>query len=96
MKFFQLTDTGFRSPVNMKIFENDIAKAVAMITPEATPYVENTYFYTVPELGKRQSILVSRELRKHSLLNNYTMERPCLFSSTQRLSKKYMEEKNNV
>ena len=27
MKFFHLTDTGFRESVNLKIYENDIASA---------------------------------------------------------------------
>ena len=92
MKYFQLTDTGFRKSVNLKVYENDIASAVAKVNPEAELFVENSYFYTIPELGKRESILVSRELRKQSSLNDYTMQRPCLLSSTQRLSKKQMEE----
>ena len=93
MKYFQLTDTDFRKSINLKIYEDDIASAVAKVKPEAQLFVETTYFYTIPELGKRESILVSRELRQKSGLNDYTLERPCLFSSTKRLSKKQTEEK---
>ena len=93
MKYFQLTDTNFRKSVNLKLYEDDIASAVAKIKPDAQLVVESNYFYTIPELGKRESILVSRELRKTSNLNDYTLERPCLFSSTQILTKKQMEEK---
>ena len=46
-------------------------------------YVEQDGFYTVPELGKRESILISQELRRNSELNEYTMQQPCLFNSTQ-------------
>ncbi|MBQ8281726.1 MAG: hypothetical protein IJZ25_04935 [Lachnospiraceae bacterium] len=94
MKYFQLTDTGFRKSVNLKLFEEDIASAVAKVKPDAQLFVKRDYFYTIPDLGKRESILVSQELRQKSSLNDYTLERPCLFSSTQRLTKKQQMEEN--
>ena len=90
MKFFHLTDTGFRESVNLRLYEDNIARAVAKVKPEAQLFVVENGFYTIPELGKRESILVSKELRQKSSLNDYTLQRPCLFSSTQRTIK--MEE----
>ena len=69
MKFFHLTDTGFRESVNLKIYEDDIASAVAKVKPDAQLFVVENGFYTIPELGKRESILVSKELRQKSSLN---------------------------
>lgn len=92
MKYFRLADTGFRNSVDLRIYEDDIASAVAKVKPNAQLFVESTFFYTIPELGKRESILVSQELRKKSSLSDYTMQRPCLFNSTQRITNQQKEE----
>lgn len=82
MKYFRLADKTYRDDVNLKLYEDDIAAAVAKVKPNAQLFVEHDGFYTIPELGKRESILVSQELRRTSGLNEYTMQRPCLFNST--------------
>lgn len=82
MKYFRLAEKAYRENVDLKLYEDDIAAAVAKVKPDAQLFVENDGFYTVPELGKRESILVSQELRRTSGLNEYTMQRPCLFNST--------------
>lgn len=92
MKYFRLADKGFRESVDMKLYEDDIASAVAKVKPTAQLFVEKDGFYTIPELGKRESILVSQELRRTSSLNEYVMQRRCLFSSTQRINNEQMEE----
>lgn len=89
MKYFRLADTGFRNSVDLR---DDIASAVAKVKPNAQLFVESSFFYTIPELGKRESILVSQELRKKSSLSDYTMQRPCLFNSTQRITNQSKEE----
>ena len=83
MKYFRLAEKAYRETVDLRLYEDDISVAVAKVKPNALLVVERDGFYTIPELGKRESILVSQELRKSSGLNEYTMQRPCLFNSTQ-------------
>ena len=83
MKYFRLAEKAYRETVDLRLYEDDIAAAVAKVKPNAQLFVEHDGFYTIPELGKRESILVSQELRRTSGLNEYTMQRPCLFNSTQ-------------
>ena len=83
MKYFRLADKAYRETVDLRLYEDDITAAVAKVKPDAQLFVECDGFYTIPELGKCESILVSQELRKNSGLNEYTMQRPCLFNSTQ-------------
>lgn len=92
MKFFRLADTGFRNSVDLRIYEDDIASAVSKVKPQSQLFVEATYFYTIPDLGKRESILVSQLLRQSSGLSDYTMQRSCLFSSTQRITNHQTED----
>lgn len=82
MKYFRLAQKAYRKNVDLKLYEDDIAAAVAKVKPNAQLFVNCDGFYTVPELGIRESILVSQTLRKTSGLNEFTMQRPCLFSST--------------
>ena len=82
MKYFRLAEKAYRENVDLRLYEDDIAAAVAKVKPDAQLFVEQDGFYTVPELGKRESILVSQELRRTSGLNEYTMQRSCLFNST--------------
>lgn len=82
MKYFRLAQKAYRKNVDLKLYEDDIATAVAKVKPHAQLFVEHDGFYTIPELGIRESILVSQTLRKTSSLNEFTMQRPCLFSST--------------
>lgn len=91
MKYFRLADKTYRENVDLKLYEDDIAAAVAKVKPSAQLFVEHDGFYTVPELGKRESILVSQELRRASGLKEYTMQRPCLFNSTQRINEQQEE-----
>lgn len=94
MKYFRLANKCYRNTVNLKLYEDDIASAVAKVKPGVQLFVESDYFYTIPELGKRESILVSQQLRKGGL-NDYTMNRPCLFNSTQQINKKSQMEDHN-
>ena len=84
MKYFRLAEKAYRETVDIRLYEDDIAAAIAKVRPDVDTqlFVEHNGFYTIPELGKRESILVSQELRRNSGLNEYTMQRPCLFSST--------------
>ena len=84
MKYFRLADMAYRKQVDLRLYEDDIASAVAKVKPNAELFVEHDGFYTIPQLGKRESIMVSQELRRNSGLNEYTMQRPCLFNSIQR------------
>ena len=72
MKYFRLADKAYRETVDLRLYEDDITAAVAKVKPDAQLFVECDGFYTIPELGKRESILVSQELRKNSGLNEYT------------------------
>ena len=92
MKYFRLADKAYRETVDLRLYEDDITAAVAKVKPDAQLFVECDGFYTIPELGKRESILVSQELRKNSGLNEYTMQRPCLFNSTQQYINDQQEE----
>lgn len=85
MKYFRLVDTAYRKQVDLRLYEDDIASAVAKVKPNAQLFVEKDGFYTIPELGKRESIAVSQELRRNSGLDEYTMQRPCLFNSIPRI-----------
>lgn len=82
MKYFRLAEKAYRETVDIRLYEDDIAAAVAKVKPNAQLFVDCDGFYTVPELGIRESILVSQELRRSSGLNEYTMQRSCLFNST--------------
>ena len=92
MKYFRLADKAYRETVDLRLYEDDITAAVAKVKPDAQLFVEFDGFYTIPELGKRESILVSQELRKNSGLNECTMQRPCLFNSTQQHINDQQEE----
>ena len=93
MKKFRLAEKAYRETVDLRLYEDDITAAVAKVKPDAQLVVERDGFYTVPELGKRESILVSQELRRTSGLNEYTMQRPCLFNSTQQRISIQQEER---
>ena len=92
MKYFRLADKAYRETVDLRLYEDDIAAAVAKVKPDAQLFVEQDGFYTIPELGKRESILVSQQLRQNSGLNEYTIQRPCLFNSTQQRINHEQEE----
>lgn len=92
MKHFQLADTNFRKSVDLTFYEEDICDAVNTVKPGTQVIVGPDYFTTVPELGKMESIQVSRLLRQGDL-KEYTMYRSCLFNSCQRVNEtKEMEE----
>ena len=95
MKYFRLAEKAYRESVDLRLYEDDIAAAIAKVRPDVDTqlFVEQDGFYTVPELGKRESILVSQELRRNSGLNEYTMQRPCLFNSTQQHINTEQEER---
>ena len=69
MKYFRLADKAYRETVDLRLYEDDITAAVAKVKPDAQLFVECDGFYTIPALGKRESILVSQELRKNSGVN---------------------------
>ena len=91
MKYFRLADAGYRKNVDLRLYEADIASAVSKVKPNAELFVEKDGFYTIPTLGKRESISVSQILRKNSNLYSYTMLRPCLFNSTEKILPKQEE-----
>lgn len=92
MKYFRLADKGFRRNVDLRLYEDDISAAIAKVKPNAQLFVDKDGFYTVPELRKKESITVSQELRRNSGLNEYTMQRPCLFSSIPRNNNNQQED----
>lgn len=92
MKYFRLADKAHRKNVDLRLYEDDIAAAIAKVKPNAQLFVEKDGFYTIPELRKRESIMVSQELRKNSGLNEYTMQRPCLFNSIPRITNNQQED----
>ena len=73
MKYFRLAEKAYRETVDLRLYEDDITAAVAKVKPDTQLFVEFDGFYTIPELGKRESILVSQELRK----NSECMNAPC-------------------
>ena len=75
MKYFRLADKSFRRNVDLRLYEEDISAAIAKVKPNAQLFVDKDGFYTVPELRKKESIMVSQELRRNSGLNEYTMQR---------------------
>ncbi len=92
MKHFQLADANFRKSVDLTFYEEDICDAVNTVKPGTQVIVAPDHFTTIPELGKVESIQVSRLLRQGEL-KDYTMYRPCLFNSYQRVNKSQeMEE----
>lgn len=92
MKYFRLADKAYRKNVDLRLYEDDISAAIAKVKPNAQLFVEKDGFYTIPELRKRESIMVSQELRKNSSLDDYTIHRPCLFNSIPRTNMKNQEE----
>ena len=94
MKYFRLAEKAYRETVDLRLYEDDIASAIAKVRPDVDTqlFVEQDGFYTIPELGKRESIAVSQELRRNSGLDDYTMQRPCLFNSIPRTNMKNQEE----
>lgn len=91
MKYFRLAGKGFRDNTDLRDYEDEIEKAVYQVKPEAEVTVTKTYYYTEPELGKLESIKVSEILRDGDM-NDLTTYRPCLFNSSQNLTKKEQEE----
>ena len=67
MKYFRLADKAYRKNVDLRLYEDDIAAAIAKVKPNAQLFVEKDGFYTIPELRKRESIMVSQELRRNSV-----------------------------
>ena len=92
MKYFRLADKAYRKNVDLRLYEDDIATAIAKVKPNAQLFVEKDGFYTIPELRKRESIMVSQELRRNSGLDDYTMRRPCLFNSIRRINNNQQED----
>ena len=92
MKYFRLADKAYRKNVDLRLYEDDIATAIAKVKPNTQLFVEKDGFYTVPELRKRGSIMVSQELRRNSGLNEYTLQRPCLFNSIPRINNNQQED----
>lgn len=92
MKYFRLADKAYRKNVDLRLYEDDIAAAIAKVKPNAQLFVEQDGFYTIPELRKRESIMVSQELRRNSAPPDYTMQRPCLFNSVPHTNNKNQEE----
>ena len=92
MKYFRLANTDFRKIVDLTLYEKEITNAINKVKPGTKITVRPKYFSTEPPLGKMESIQVSRLLRKGKL-KDYTMYRPCLFNSCQRVNKSQeMEE----
>lgn len=92
MKYFRLAEKAYRKNVDLRLYKDDIATALAKVKPDSQLFVERDGFYTVPELRKGESIMISQELRKHSGLNEYTMQRPCLFNSIPRITMNQQED----
>lgn len=82
MKCFRLADVSFHKSIDLRLYKEDITQAVAKVKPDAEVIVESNYFSTIPELGKMESIQVSKLLRMGGL-KDYTMYRSCLFNSYQ-------------
>ena len=80
MKYFRLANADFRDSVDLTRYEDDIFQAVQKVKPDTKVTVTPNYFTTTPELGKMESILVSKQLRMGGL-KEYTLYRPCLFNS---------------
>lgn len=61
MKYFRLAEKAYRETVDLRLYEDDIAAAIAKVRPDVDTqlFVEQDGFYTVPELGKRESILLT-------------------------------------
>ena len=93
MKHFKLAGIGYRNMTDLTGYADDIEHAVNMVKPGATVDVHKTYFTTNPELSKRESITVSTILRQDAMFD-LTTYRPCMFISTQYLTKAVMEETN--
>ncbi len=98
MKHFRLAGLGYRKNTDLTVYEEDIENAVRIVKPEAEVDVHKTYFTTLPELTKSESIAVSTILRSDSMYD-LTVYRPCLLISTQyktKAEKVEMEEAENV
>ena len=54
MKYFRLADKSHRKNVDLRLYEDDIAAAIAKVKPNAQLFVEQDGFYTIPELRKFQ------------------------------------------
>ncbi|MGN1197417.1 MAG: hypothetical protein ACI4TA_07445 [Acetatifactor sp.] len=65
MKIFKLSDKNYRTSADLTNYQTDIERAVSKVKPGTQVFVGPNYYYTVPPLGKRESILVSQELRKN-------------------------------
>lgn len=86
MKYFQLANKKHKETVDLRIFEDEITKAVMAVNNSVTVTVGKNYYTTTPTLTKRESIKVSTILRQGSLFD-YTVYRPCLFLSVEELPK---------
>lgn len=93
MKHFRLAGAGYRSQIDLRLYESDIENAVKKVNPSAIVDVHKSYFTTTPELTKRESIAVSTILRQDAMAE-LTTYRPCLFNSTQTKTKAEKEEEN--
>lgn len=90
MKYFRLANADFRNSVDLTRYEDDIFQAVQKVKPDTKVTVTPNYFTTTPELGKMESILVSKQLRMGGL-KEYTLYRPCLFNSYRQSDKEQQE-----
>lgn len=81
MKYFRLAGADFRKQIDLRLYQSDIEEAVKKVKPNAKVIVRQSYFTTIPDLGKRESIAVSATLRQHAMAELTTF-RPCLFNST--------------
>lgn len=91
MKYFRLAGTQYRNTSDLTDHSEEIAEAVSKVNPFVSVEVTKSYFTTVPDLTKRESIAVSMILRQGEM-GEYTVFRPCLFSSTSTLTKEEIAE----
>lgn len=97
MKYFRLAGRNYRENFNLKDYESDIVSAVKAVKKDIEVVVVGvTYYYTVPELSKRESIKVSTILRNNSLLEKATVYRPCLFNSSPELTEEESQEQEAI
>ena len=97
MKYFRLSGRNYRDNFNLKDYKSDIMAAVKTVKKNVEKVVVGvTYYYTVPELTKRESIKVSAILRHNSLLERATVYRPCLFNSSPELTQEETNEQEVI
>lgn len=80
-KWYSLTNKDYKDIVDLRLYENDIEKAVHKVKPDAAVIVDRNAFCIIPPLTRKKEIIrISQDIRSDKL-KEFTYYRPSLFES---------------